>query len=196
MTLDALARAGFRGEDSDWYALYTRHQHEKTVAGILSGKGFEVFLPLYRALHRWQDRRKLVELPLFPGYVFLQGGLERRLQVVSTPGVIHVVGAGGHPAPIPSLEIDAIRRTLDADLRTEPCPFLRVGDRVRVIAGPLAGIEAILVREKSLHRLVLSVDLLQKSVAVEIPVGCVEPIDPQYRPADANWIAARIPAGA
>jgi transcription antitermination factor NusG len=174
-----------------WYALYTRHQHERAVAAILCGKGFEIFLPLYSAVHRWKDRRKTVWLPLFPSYLFLRGGLDRRLQVVSTPGAFSFVGPGGQPAAIPQPEIDAIRRALETHLGVQPYPFLKSGDWVRVTAGPLAGIEAVLVREKSLHRLVLSVELLQKSVALEIEAECVEPIGTRSLRADANWAATR-----
>lgn len=179
-----------------WYALYTRHQHERAVAGMLCGNGFEVFLPLYTALHRWKDRRKTIWLPLFPGYLFLHGGLERRLQVVSTSGVFNFVGPGGLPTVIPQPEIDVIRRTVEANLRAEPWPFLKSGDWVRVTAGPLAGIEAVLVREKGRHRLVLSVDLLQESVAVEIGADCVEPIRTRYRPANVDWAPMGVPARA
>lgn len=179
-----------------WYALYARHQHERAVAEMLCGKGFETFLPLYRAIHRWKDRRKTLWLPLFPGYLFLRGGLERRLQVVSTPGVFSFVGPVGHPAPIPQPEIDAIRTAVETCLQVQPYPFLKSGDRVRVTDGPLAGIEAVLVREKSLHRLVLSVELLQKSVAVEIGAECVEPISTRHPLADRSWAPARLAAGA
>ena len=153
----------------NWYALYCRYQHERAVAEMLSGKGFEAFLPLYSAIHRWKDRRKTVWLPLFPGYLFLRGGLTRQLQVVSTPGVVSVVGPHGHPEPIPQAEMDAVRRAVESRHAIQPYPFLKSGDWVRVTDGPLVGIEAVLVREKSLHCLVLSVELLQKSVAVEIP---------------------------
>ncbi|HEV2175934.1 MAG TPA: UpxY family transcription antiterminator [Terriglobia bacterium] len=163
-----------------WYALYTRHQHERAIAAMLAGKGFEIFLPLSIVVHHWKDRRKTVVLPVFPCYVFLRGGLgggvERRSQVVSTPGVYSFVGAGGHPAVIPQPEIDAIRRTVDAGVGIEPHPFLKSGDWVRVITGPLEGIEGVLVRQKGLCRLVLSVELLQKSVAVEVEAEAVEKI--------------------
>jgi transcription antitermination factor NusG len=160
--------------EATWYALYTRHQHEKAVANMLSNKGFEVFLPLYAAVHRWKDRNKQLLLPLFPCYVLLKGGLDRRLDVVTTPGVFALVGAGGRPAMIPPEEIEAIRRATESSLRIEPHPFLKCGDRVRVKSGPLKGIEGILVRKKNLYRLVLSVELLGKSAAVEIDVFLVE----------------------
>ena len=191
-------RLEFEAEEKvagSWYALYTRHQHERVVAGMLCGKGFETFLPLYSAIHRWKDRRKKVSLPLFPGYLFLHGGLERRLQIVSTPGVFSFVGPGSLPAAIAQAEIDAIRRTVEANLRAEPYPFLKAGDWVRVTFGPLAGIEAVLVREKGRHRLVLSVELLQKAVAVEIEADCVEPIKRCFRPVDVSWAASGVLAG-
>lgn len=166
----------YEGAGQSWHAIYTRHQHEKAIAGMLSAKDFEVFLPLYRALHRWKDRSKTILLPLFPCYVFVWGGLERRHQVLRTPGVWSIVGCEGRPAPIPASEIEAIRLALETHLNVEPYPYLKRGSRVRVIGGPLAGIEGILVRQKGSGRLVLSVELLQKSVAVEIGIEAVEQI--------------------
>lgn len=162
--------------DSAWYALYTRHQHEKAVAGILSNKGFEIFLPLYAAVRHWKDRVKHLTLPLFPSYVFLRGGLDRRIQVVSTPGVFALVGHAGRPAPIPEVEINAVRKMVESSLRAEPHPFLKCGDRVRVKSGPLEGLEGILVRKKTLFRLVLSVEMLNQSAAVEVDASAVEPV--------------------
>src|SRR5712691_10527215 len=117
------------GVAGSWHALYTRHQHEKTVARILSNKGHEVFLPLYGVAHRWQDRTKQLWLPLFPCYVFLRGGLDRRLQILSTPGVYTIVGWTGRPAAIPEVEIEAVRQVIESSFRMEPHPFLRCGDR-------------------------------------------------------------------
>jgi transcription antitermination factor NusG len=161
---------------SPWWALYTRHQHEKTVAEMLSAKGFEAFLPLYDSLRRWKDRRKLLSLPLFPGYVFVRGGLERRLQIVSTPGIHMILTRGEKIATIPDDEIEAVRRTVAGKYRVEPHPFLRCGERVRVRCGALDGVEGILVRFKGSARLVLSVDMLAQSVAVEIDAVDVEPV--------------------
>lgn len=157
-----------------WYAIYTRHQHEKTVAQILSSKGFEVFLPLYGAAHRWKDRTKVVSLPLFPCYVFLKGGLERRLDIVTTPGIYALVSTAGQPAAIPPIELEAVRRAVESTLRVEPHPFLKCGDWVRVKCGPLAGFQGILIRKKNLYRLVLSVEMLGKAAAVEIDAFLVE----------------------
>jgi transcription antitermination factor NusG len=161
--------------ESSWWALYTRHQHEKVVAQILTTKGFEVFLPLYESVRRWKDRNKLLSLPLFPCYVFIRGGLNRRSLVVTTPGVHMALYNGERIALIPNQEIEGIRQAVEGPFRVEPYPFLRCGERVRVTRGSLIGVEGVLVRKKSLYRLVLSVDMLAQSVAVEIDAGDVEP---------------------
>lgn len=164
------------GPDSPWWALYTRHQHEKTVAEMLSAKGFEVFLPLYDSVRKWKDRRKLISFPLFPGYVFVRGGMERRLQIVSTPGIHMILTHGATFATIPEEEIDAVRRSVAGKLKVEPHPFLRCGERVRVKCGTLESVEGILVRFKGSARLVISVEMLAQSVAVEIDAMDVEPV--------------------
>jgi transcription antitermination factor NusG len=163
-------------QDLSWWALYTRHQHERVVADVLSAKGFEVFLPLYDSIRRWKDRQKLLSLPLFPCYVFIRGEVGRCLQVVNTPGVHMILNQGEHFAVIPENEIQAIRRTVEGPFRMEPHPFLRCGERVRVTCGSLQGVEGILVRKKNQFRLVLSVDMLAKSVAVEIDAADVESV--------------------
>jgi transcription antitermination factor NusG len=163
-------------EDASWWAVYTRHQHEKAVAEMFELKGLEVFLPLYESLRRWKDRKKLLSLPLFPCYVFVRGSLNRRLQVVSTPGVHMILSHGERAAVIPEEEIEAIRRSVEGSYRVEPHPFLKCGERVRVTRGSLEGVEGILVRKKSLYRLVLSVNMLAQSVAVEIDASDVEPV--------------------
>ena len=157
-----------------WYALYTRHQHEKCVHQVLTGKGFEAFLPLYTTAHKWKDRVKRVSLPLFPCYVFLRGPLSQWLPVLATPGVHTVVGFGGEPARISSVEIEAVRRVVESSVKVEPHPFLRCGDRVRVTAGPLRGLEGLLLRKKNWCKLLLSVEMLQRSVAVEVNAAMVE----------------------
>ena len=162
-------------DDSPWWVLYSRHQHERTVAQMLSTKGFDVFLPLYESTRRWKDRRKVLSLPLFPGYVFVRGGLDRRLQVVTTPGVHMILYRGDQVATVPDEEIDAIQRTVAGAYRVEPHPFLKCGMRVRVMRGALEGVQGILVRKKNLCRLILSVDMLAQSVAVEVNAWDVEP---------------------
>jgi transcription antitermination factor NusG len=163
-------------ESSEWWALYTRHQHEKTVATLLSAKGFEVFLPLYDSTRRWKDRTKMITLPLFPCYVFVRGGLHRRLQVMNTSGVHMALLSGDHVAIIPECEIQAIRRAVEGSCRLEPHPFLKCGERVRVTRGSLEGVEGILIRKKNLYRLILSVDMMAQSVAMEIDAADVEPV--------------------
>jgi len=157
-----------------WCAIYTRHQHEKAIAQILSAKGLEVFLPLYNATRRWKDRTMHLSLPLFPCYLFLRGMQERRLEVVTTPGIVSLLAINGEPATIPESEIESVRRVIEWGNRVEPHPFLRCGDRVRVISGPLQGLEGILVRKKNLCRLVLSIEILERSAAVEVDVSAVE----------------------
>lgn len=162
-------------QGSPWWAVYTRHQHEKAVAQVLTTKGFEVYLPLYDSVRRWKDRSKTISLPLFPCYVFMRGGMNRRLHVLTTPGVHTILYNGDRVAIIPGEEIDAIRTAVHSPYRVEPHPFLRCGESVRVIRGSLEGVEGVLVRKKSLYRLVLSVEMLAQSVAVEIDAADVEP---------------------
>ena len=139
-----------------------------------SAKGFEVFLPLYESTRRWKDRRMVLSLPLFPCYLFVRGDLDRRLQVVTTPGIHMILCRGENVAVIPDQEIEAIQRAVDGP-RVEPHPFLKCGTRVRVIRGSLEGVEGILTRKKNLYRLVLSVDMLAQSVSVEVHADDVEP---------------------
>jgi transcription termination/antitermination protein NusG len=184
-----------------WYALYTRHQHEKAVAQSLEGKGFHVFLPLYHAVHRWRDRTKQLSLPLFPCYVFLRTGGGEWLPVLTTPGVHMVVSCSGLPTPIPEAEIDTIRRVVENSTSVEPHPFLRTGDWVRVRSGPLADVEGILVRRKSKFRLVLTVEMLGKSASVEVDLASVERIISDSRnksltPAVSTETCLRIPGRA
>jgi len=167
-------------EDLSWHVLYTRHQHEKAIAHILSTKGFEVFLPLYSATHRWTDRNKQLSLPLFPCYVFLHGGLDRRLDIITTPGIHMLVTSSGHAAVVPEEEICAVRQLVEKCQGVEPHPFLSSGDWVRVKSGPLMDVEGILVRKKNLFRLVVSVKILGKSAATEVDASMVERINPPH----------------
>lgn len=154
-----------------WFAVHTRYQHEQTVAAALSNKGFSVFLPTYDTVHRWSDRKKYVTLPLFPGYLFFANEIDRRNQILSTPGVNAIIKTGTVSAEIPNDEIIAIRRMVESTLGVEPHPFLNEGDLVRVKAGPLEGLEGIISRRKDALRLVLSIQILGQSAAVEID-GC------------------------
>jgi transcription antitermination factor NusG len=168
-----------------WFAICTRHQHEKTAAHVLTNKGFEVFLPLHNVKRRWRDRDKTLALPLFPCYVFLHGDLDRRLDVLVTPGVNRFVEVAGRPAQIPENEILMIREAIKRNISIQPHPYLKFGDWVRVRSGPLEGFEGILVRQKSGSRLVLSVELLGKAAAVEVDLSTVEPI--ARRPSNVTW---------
>jgi transcription antitermination factor NusG len=161
--------------DTAWWAVYTRHQHEKVVAEMLSAKGFDVFLPLYQSARRWKDRSKVLSLPLFPCYLFIRGGIDRKLQVVTTPGIHMILYRGERVAIVPDAEIEALQRAVEGSLRVEPHPFLKCGMRVRVTRGALAGVEGILIRKKNLFRLILSVEMLAQSVAVEVHSSDVEP---------------------
>ena len=177
----------------NWYAVCTRHQHERIAARILECKGFEVFLPLYQERRRWKDRIKEIDVPLFPGYLFIRDGLERWLPILSTHGVGNVVNCGGRPAAIPFSEIEGIRRIVESPLRVEPHPFLKSGDRVRVKYGPIAGVEGILLRKKNIARLVLSVEMLGKSAAVEVDATDVERIAARTVGMDLNLRTKFIP---
>jgi transcription antitermination factor NusG len=163
-------------KESPWCVVYTRHQHEKSVGEMLESKGFEIFLPLYESTRRWKDRRKVLSLPLFPCYVFVRGAIDRRLPVLTIPGVHMIISHGDRIATVPEDEIEAIRRTIEGPFSVEPHPFLRCGERVRVVRGSLEGVEGILTRKKNLYRLVLSVEMLAQSVAVEIDALDVVPV--------------------
>lgn len=177
--------------EAPWYAIYTKHQHEKAVAQLLSLKGCEVFLPLYQSLRRWTDRGKLLSLPLFPCYVFVREGIERKLDIFTTPGVHGLVGAAGRPEPISWVEIQAIRKAVEHG-RVEPYPFLNCGDRVRVTAGPLEGLEGILVRKKNQFRVVISIEVLQQSVATEVDASWLEPAT-KFRRDESSRQLSRLP---
>lgn len=157
-----------------WHVLYTRHQHEKTVNRILDGKGIETLLPLRLAANKWKDRTKLVQLPLFPCYVFFRAGIDSWLQILKTPGVHMIVPGCSGPAVVPAEEIEAVRRLTETCALVEPFPFLKNGDRVRVKSGALEGVEGFLVRKKNFYRLVVSVEILGKSAATEIDAFSVE----------------------
>jgi len=151
-----------------WYAAYTRANHERTVAEQLTQREVENFLPQYESLRRWKDRRVRLQLPLFPGYVFVRLPLIERLRVQQIPGVVQLVGFGGTPTEVPENELQQVREALTRGLHAEPHPFLRTGRRVRVRSGPLAGLEGILVRRKNRVRFIVSIELILKSVAVEV----------------------------
>ena len=151
-----------------WFALQVRVRHESEVTVHLQGKGYEWFLPTYKERRRWSDRVKQVDAPLFPGYVFCRFNPNDRLPILKTPGVTQIVGYSRVPIPVDEEEIAAIRTLVDSGVPNFPCPYLEVGSRVRIEAGALRGLEGILTDLKGKRRLVLSITLLQRSVAVEI----------------------------
>jgi transcription antitermination factor NusG len=164
-----------------WYALQVRSRYENIAAAHLSGKGFECFLPLYKSRRRWSDRFKEVECPLFPGYVFCRLNPLDRLPIHVTPGVIMIVGHGKTPEPIDETEIAAIQSVIKSGLPSHPYPFLQIGQTVRIDNGPLWGLEGVLLDFKGHHRLVLSVTLLRRSIAVQVEDSWVTPISQRPR---------------
>ncbi len=158
-----------------WFALRTKSNFERHSRWSLSQKGYETFLPSYTCRRRRWDRSVDLDLPLFPGYVFCRFDFSRRLPILMSPGVVHIVGGSSAPAPVPESEIDVVRAIVDSQLRAEPWPFLEIGQKVTIVGGPLTGAEGILVSAKGRHRLVVSITLLQRSVAAEIEAVWVRP---------------------
>jgi transcription termination/antitermination protein NusG len=163
-----------------WFAVYTRSNYEKRVASELTYKGFENYLPVVQEMHRWKDRNKQVETPVFPGYVFVRmtDHEENQLRVIRTAGAVRILGSTGRIEPIPDAQIESVRRLLDANVRCFVHPFLREGSLVRVKRGALKDLEGLLIRIKNETRLVLSISLLSQSVATEIDIRDVEVIRP------------------
>jgi transcription antitermination factor NusG len=165
------------GPDKHWFAVYTTCRHEKRVARHLEQRQIEHFLPIYRTQHKWKDgSRVTLDLPLFPGYVFVRVAVDSRVRVLEVPGVVSMIGRASCPVPLPDLEVEVLRAGLDP-LRVEPHPLLTVGQRVRIRVGALAGIEGIVIRKKGGFRLVLTLDLLMQSIAIEVNGEDVEPLD-------------------
>jgi transcription antitermination factor NusG len=151
-----------------WYGIRTRTNYEKLAATVLESKGYQQFLPVYRFRRRWSDRVVESEKALFPGYVFCRFDANNRLPIMTTPGVMSVIGFGNEPAPLNESEIEAVHAVMNSGLAAKPCPFLREGQRVRFRRGSLEGVEGILVKKESEWRLVVSIEMLQRSVAVEV----------------------------
>ncbi len=161
-----------------WYAAYACANHEKRVAQQLGRRCVEFFLPLHEALRLWKDRRVRLQLPLFPGYIFVRIALRDRMRVLEIPSVVHLVSFNGLPTALPEEEIEAIRSALNQRLRIQPHPHQAVGSRVRIKGGPLQGFEGILLRRKGNCRIVLTIDLIMRSVVVDVDLSDVEPIQP------------------
>jgi transcription antitermination factor NusG len=159
---------------SQWFAAYTSSRHEKRVALHFAEREIEAFLPLYVARHRWKNRcEATVELPLFPNYVFVRMAARERGRILEVPGVLALVGVGKIPAPLPDFEIETLRS--DVGRRgIEPHPYLAIGERVRIKAGPMTGMEGVLVRRKNNFRVVLALDVIMRSVSVEVDAEDLE----------------------
>jgi transcription antitermination factor NusG len=160
----------------NWYAARTSAHHEKHVADRFTQRSIEHFLPLYESMRRWKDRRVRLKLPLFPGYIFVRIPLRERLGVLETPGVACLVGFNGKPAAIGDEELESLRCAVSQSLQLEPHPYLTIGQRVRISAGPLIGRDGILMRRKTSWHVVLSMDLLQRSILVQIDSSSLEPL--------------------
>jgi len=159
-----------------WFALQVRTRKENAVADQLIDQGFETFVPKYKVVRRWSDRLKELEQPLFPGYLFCRFNLDRRRSLLATAGVIQVVSIGQAPAPVDESEVEGIRSALASGLAAQPWPCLEQGERVRVTYGNLRALEGILICFKGHHRVVLSVTMLQRAVALEVDLAWVTPL--------------------
>jgi transcription antitermination factor NusG len=159
-----------------WYAAYTSPNHEKCVAVELEARTVEHFLPLYTSVRRWKDRRVQLDMPLFPGYVFVRLALRDKLRVLQIPSIVRLVGFNGQPAALPDEEMKILRSGLAEQLRAEPHPYLTAGRRVRVKSGPLAGLEGILVRRKGKSRFVLSLEAMMRSIIADLDEADLEPV--------------------
>jgi transcription antitermination factor NusG len=151
-----------------WYAVYTCANHEKRVADQFLSRSVEHFLPQYESTRVWKDRKVRLQLPLFPGYLFVHLAAQERLRVLQVPGVVRLVGFNGSPTPMREEELERIREFLGQGWPAEPHPYLEAGRRTRVVRGPLAGMQGIVLRRKNRSRLVISFDLIQRSMAIEV----------------------------
>ena len=166
-----------RGLQSRWYAVYTKSRHEKLVQEQFQRRGIESFLPLRRIERRWSDRRKMVEDPLFKGYLFVKIALVSRWDVLGTTGVVRLVGrSSGEPAEVSERDIATIRRLVESEIQADPFPYLKEGQRVYIRSGPLKGIEGFIVHKDKRCRLVISLDLAMQSVSVQVDEACIEPL--------------------
>jgi transcription antitermination factor NusG len=166
-----------------WFALQVRTRWESSTVVLLSGKGYETLLPTFKARKRWNGKLREVHAPLFPGYVFCRFEAQKRLPILVTPGVLAVVGRGRIPLPVDDTEISAIQTVVSSGFRAEPWPYLEVGQKIRIESDVLSGLEGILINFKGNHRIVVSVSLLRRSVALEIDRSCVKPVGSVRNPA-------------
>ena len=158
-----------------WYAAYTYSYHEKRVAGQLRERSIAHFLPLYQTVRNWRNGRANLQLPLFPGYVFVQIARADRIRVLGISSVVRLVGTSTGPVVIPDAEIQTLQKGLSSSVHAEPCPYLTVGSRVRIRRGPFSGAEGFLIRKKQKCKVVISLEIIMRSVAVEVDASDVEP---------------------
>ncbi len=177
MSLDA------DGQDLKWFALQVRTRWESSTAVLLSGKGYDTFLPTFKTRKRWNGKLREISAPLFPGYVFCQFDVQKRLPILITPGVLAVVGRGRIPLPVDDGEISSLQTVVSSGLQAKPWPYLEVGQKIRIESDILGGLEGILINFKGSHRVVVSVSLLRRSVALEIDRCCVKPAGSIRNPA-------------
>jgi transcriptional antiterminator NusG len=162
----------------EWYAIRVRSRCEKMVSEQLQQKGYEQFLPMYWSRRRWSDRVKVLQMPLFAGYVFCSFDVGKRLPIQQTFGVVHIVGKGQRPTPINPIEMENIRLAVTSGHNVQPWPHLEVGSKVRIEIGPLRGVTGTLLRYKNSAQLILGVDLMQRAIAVEVQEDWVVPCNP------------------
>lgn len=158
----------------NWYAVYTIVRHEKRVYSSLLDKSIDTYLPIREVVNRWKDRNKKVLLPLFPGYIFINFDPKDKLHVLTTKGVVRILGVNGNPTPIPDQQINSIKSLLESNLKYDPYKYLVEGSEVEVINGPLMGSRGRIVERRGQYRLILSVDLIQRAVSVEVDIDDVE----------------------
>ena len=161
-------------KEKHWYAVYTIVRHEKAANSALIEKDIETFLPLREVISQWKDRRKKVLLPLFPGYLFIKSTLEDRLIILKTPGIVRILGVTGSPIPIPDEQVDAIKKLIESKLPIDPYPYYNEGKMVVVVNGPLQGVVGRILKKRASNKLILSVDLIKRSVSVEVKAEDVE----------------------
>jgi len=189
------AKSSSKSEGLRWYALQVHTRKEQLVASQLENRSLECFLPTYKSLRKWSDRTKEIQQALFPGYVFCRFDYENRQPVVMTTGVTQVVGNGKSAIPIADAEIEALQVAVGSGIATQPWPYLRTGEFVQINYGHLAGLQGILVNFKGNHRVVLSVTLLQRSLALEVELEWLSPVvEPrQQRTAARTCMAQTVP---
>jgi transcription termination/antitermination protein NusG len=175
-----------------WFALRVRPNYEKPVAAALRGKGFQEFLPLVRTRRQWSDRVKMMDLPLFPGYLFCRLDLEDRMPLLTTPGFLYLVGVGKNPEPVDESEIAAIQSVVRSGLPVTPWPSLMVGQRVQLKHGPLRGLEGVLTKIANQHRMFVSVTLLKRSISVEVAPEWIQPIIASNQPGANSGVSCGI----